>query len=257
MTAGFSYASLATKGARAAQEDACDFAPHGGGAGGGLLAVLADGMGGHAGGALASTVACRRFLAAYADSHGAARLRLAGALDAANRALAEAVLADRSLVGMGCTLVGATFETSNDGPVLTWVSVGDSPLLLFRQSRLYQLNENHSLAPILDALAEAGELTAAEASNHPRRHFLRSALTGSGIELVDLPDTLTPLAPGDWVIAASDGLETLPHAEIADILAFNNDASPQSIAEALITSVETAGEANQDNATVMAVRVVG
>lgn len=255
MTSGFSYAHLATKGARPAQEDSCAFAASSeAGEPRQLLAVLADGMGGHVAGALASNVVCRRFLEAYTSSAGAPRLRLAGALDASNRALAEAVLRDRSLVGMGSTLIGAAFEVHEREAVVSWVSVGDSPLFLFRQSRLYQLNENHSLAPLLDQLVAAGEMTADEAASHPRRHYLRSALTGSGIELVDLSDSTLALAPGDWIIAASDGLETLPHAEIADILAFNCEASPATIAEALIASVEAAAEPNQDNATVMAIR---
>ena len=160
MPRGYSYAASAIQGARDNQEDACQFAEVGGagtvplGRSGGshastLLAVLADGMGGHAGGAEASGAACAAFVAAYTDSAGPLAGRLGGALDAANRAIAAALARDRALDGMGSTLVAAAFTPGG----VAWVSVGDSPLLLFRDSRLYQLNEDHSLAPVLDGLA--------------------------------------------------------------------------------------------------------
>jgi PPM family protein phosphatase len=265
MSLTYAYASLAIRGRRASQEDTCAFAlPHalasatlaGEQQSGvvtepGLICVLADGMGGHAAGQLASTTACKEFLATYAQSTAASRQRLSDSLHAANRSISRAVDGDRNLEGMGCTLVAVFFGPNGLG----WVSVGDSPLYLFRDNRLYQLNQNHSLAPLLDALAAAGELSPEQAAVHPRRHFLRSALTGQAIELVDLSEALLPLEPGDWIILASDGLDTISHAELADLLAVNNDVEPASLVEALVASIEDANEAHQDNATIMAVRI--
>ncbi len=265
MTLTYAYASLSIRGKRASQEDACAFAPphaasiatlagaahHGFTTEAGLICVLADGMGGHAAGALASNTACRHFLSAHVTSTAAARQRLKDSLDEANRAIAKAVEADKNLEGMGCTLVGVMFGATGLG----WVSVGDSPLYLFRENRLYQLNQNHSLAPLLDALAAAGEMSPEQASVHPRRHFLRSALTGQAIELVDLSEALLPLQKDDWVLVASDGMDTIEHAELADLLAVNNDVDPETMAEAIIASIEHADEQHQDNATVMAIRV--
>ena len=260
---GFCYAALAIQGAREAQEDACQFAKvdsagtvplgrHGVKRAFTLLAVLADGMGGHAGGAEASSAACAGFVTAYETSDGALTGRLAGALDTSNRAISAALQRDRSLEGMGCTLVGAAFTPGGLG----WVSVGDSPLLLFRDGKLYQLNEDHSLAPVLDRLAAQGEMTADEAGSHPRRHFLRAALTGGTIELVDLSSAMLPLRDGDWIILASDGIEVLSHAELADLLAAHASEGPEAVAGTILAAIEAKGDPNQDNATVMAVKPV-
>ena len=260
---GFDYAARAIQGARDNQEDACQFAKvdgaatlplgrHGVRRTGTLLAVLADGMGGHAGGAEASHAACAGFVAAYESSDGALSSRLAGALDTSNRAISDALQRDRSLAGMGCTLIGAAFTPGG----LSWVSVGDSPLLLFRDDRLYQLNEDHSLAPVLDGLAARGEMTADEAGNHPRRHFLRAALTGGNIELVDLSSALLPLRDGDLVLLASDGIEVLSHGELADLLAANARERPEALADTILAAIEAKRHPTQDNATVMAVRPV-
>src|SRR5690606_30112598 len=129
----FEHASRATKGARNYQEDnalfwsgfdvtknACLSDATDGAA---AVAVLADGMGGHTGGALASRMACERFIQAFLAATGSNRERLVAALSAANRAIAETVEADPMLSGMGSTLVGVTFAA--DG--IEWVSVGDSP----------------------------------------------------------------------------------------------------------------------------------
>jgi len=260
---GYSYAAHAITGARENQEDACRFAEvdrqgtirlsaHGGGQRGAtLLAVLADGMGGHAGGAEASEAACAGFAAAFATSEGGLSARLAGALDAANRAILAALEGDRALAGMGSTLVAAAFTPEG----MAWVSVGDSPLFLFRDQKLYQLNEDHSLAPVLDGLAARGEISREEAQAHPRRHFLRAALTGGLIELVDLRQTMLRLRAGDWVVLASDGVESLSHEELADAMAAAVRGTAEEMVAAVLAAVEAKGEAAQDNATVMGVRV--
>ena len=86
-----------------------------------------------------------------------------------------------ALNGMGCTLVGTAF-----GPAgVEWVSVGDSPMFLVRRGEIFLLNEDHSLAPEIDKLAAAGKMSWEDAQADPRRHFLRSALTGAEIDLID------------------------------------------------------------------------
>ena len=264
MLTGFRYASRAMLGAREAQEDCSQFASLGGGSGtvpldrrvaqraGTLLAVLADGMGGHAGGAEASSTACAAFVVDFEAGQGTPRARLAEALDTANRAISAALRRDRALAGMGCTLIGAMF--TDDG--LDWISVGDSPLLLFREHKLYQLNEDHSLAPLLDKLAELGEITVADAETHPRRHHLRAALTGDGIEMVDLSSSVLELRERDLLLLASDGIEVLSHGEIADLLAAATGEAPEELAERLLAAVAAKAAPHQDNVTVMVVRPV-
>ena len=107
------------------------------------VVVVADGMGGHASGEIASRLAVRAFVEAY-GTEGRPSDRLRTGLDHANRAIDDAIRENLSLGGMGTTLVAAAVTT--DG--LEWVSVGDSPLLIYRDGRLKRLNEDHSMAPV-------------------------------------------------------------------------------------------------------------
>jgi protein phosphatase len=257
----FEHASRATKGARSYQEDTAlfwsgpDAAQSERGAdanGAAVLAVLADGMGGHAGGALASRMACENFIKAYASQDGSNRERLVEGLTAANQAIADTVDANPMLAGMGSTLVGVTFGT--DG--IEWVSVGDSPLMLYRRGEIALLNEDHSLAPELDRLAAAGAISEEDAKRDPRRHMLRSAVTGDDIDLVDLSRRPLRIEPGDYIILASDGLQTLEAVEIERIVAAYAEDGATAVANALIRAVEGLKDPHQDNATVIAVRLV-
>lgn len=242
---GFEHATRASKGARNYQEDSAEIRD----GSGALTAVLADGMGGHTGGALASGLACKFFLHAYATSSGEVPARLAEALDLANAAIAHETAENPALNGMGCTLIGADFGP--DG--VQWVSVGDSPLFLVRKREIVLLNEDHSLAPEIDKLAAAGRISWAAAKADPRRHFLRSALTGTEIELVDRSHRPLALQPGDVVILASDGIHTIAPEDIAAVVAAAKE--PGAVADALLAAVAAAGDAHQDNTTVIVVRV--
>lgn len=257
----FEHASRATKGARSYQEDtallwsrrdASLSGPMPDSNGAAVVAVLADGMGGHAGGALASRMVCESFLKAYTGHEGANRERLIDALAAANEAIARTVDANPMLAGMGSTLVGVTFGA--DG--IEWVSVGDSPLLLYRRGEIALLNEDHSLAPELDRLAAAGAISEDEARRDPRRHMLRSAVTGDDIDLIDVSRRPLKVEPGDYIILASDGLQTLEAAEIERIVAAYADDGATAVANALIRAVEALKDPHQDNATVVAVRLI-
>jgi protein phosphatase len=243
----FGYATRASKGARTYQEDASAIRQ-----GNGLLmAVLADGMGGHVGGALASDLACKFFLQALATSVGEVPARLTEALELANAAIAQETARNPSLRGMGCTLVGTAFGP--DG--VEWVSVGDSPLFLVRGGEIVLLNEDHSLAPEIDKLAAMGKMTWDAARADSRRHFLRSALTGGEIELIDRSERPLALQAGDMVILASDGIHSIAHAEIARLV--TEADTPEAAAAALLAAVHAVGDKTQDNTTVVAVRAGG
>lgn len=260
----YEHACCATQGARDYQEDMAAFlvvstSPAEGSEDAlspppALVAVLADGMGGHAAGDVASRTVCEQFLAAY-DACAAGTLvtdRLVSALDTSNEALAAMVEKDPLLSGMGSTLVGAVFGPQG----VEWVSVGDSPLYLYRRGEIAPLNEDHSLAPELDRLAENGLMTRRAALSDPRRHMLRSAVTGEEITMVDLSQQPTQLYEGDYVILASDGLQTLEPDEIARVIQAYAAEGPAVVAEALIRAVELMRQPHQDNATVVAVRPV-
>jgi serine/threonine protein phosphatase PrpC len=240
----FRYATRASQGARSYQEDAASVVE----GAGGLTAVLADGMGGHAGGALASNLACKFFLHAFATAQGTTPEKLSESLDLANAAIAHEVHGNPSLNGMGCTLVGAAFGAEG----IEWVSVGDSPLFLLRKGEIVVLNEDHSLAPEIDKLAAMGKISWEAARNDHRRHFLRSALTGGEMELIDRSHRPLALQPGDTIVLASDGIHTLSHADIAKVVSGNRE--PAVAAAALLSAVEAVGDTAQDNTTVVVVQ---
>lgn len=257
----FHYAACASQGARSYQEDAAAIRTGDGeevlvgnshaGSAAELTLALADGMGGHAGGALASEIACRTYLAAMAASAGNLSDRLDDALNRANAAIADYVAEHPALNGMGCTLVGASFGAFG----VEWVSVGDSPLYLVRLGTIELLNEDHSLAPEIDKLAAAGKISRADARGDPRRHFLRSALTGTAPELVDRPHRPLRLAANDVIVLASDGIGTLETAEILATIEAHASAGAAGMADALLRAVEAKGETYQDNTTIIVVAV--
>ncbi len=258
----FEYAHRAIQGARNYQEDAAVVHPQNvAGTTVELVVALADGMGGHAGGAVASEIVCDCFVRCFRalelppkTGHPAASIRekLSTALNDANYAVGLRAQDEPGLTGMGSTLIGA--ELSQNG--LHWVSVGDSPLLLVRDGEAVQVNADHSLAPELDRLAALGEITAEQAQNSSHRNMLRSAITGEEIDLVDLSRMPLWLEPDDYVLFASDGLQTLDNIEIARIVTAYGADGADAVSAALLREVEAMREPHQDNATVIAIRVL-
>ncbi len=256
----FEYGACTTQGARNYQEDSALIWPGGDamlpasltadGREPEMVAVLADGMGGHAGGALASRMACEEFIKSVALLDGDVHDRLAAGLHAANDAIADKVSNNPLLNGMGSTLVGVIFKTEG----VVWVSVGDSPLFLYRGGEIAVLNEDHSLAPELDRMVEQGRMTSEAARRDPRRHMLRSAVTGDDLDLVDFSGKPLRVEPGDYVILASDGVNSLEPTEIERIVAAYADDGADAVAKALIRAVEALRDPHQDNTTVVAVR---
>ncbi len=257
----FDCALRATRGAREYQEDSAvlwpgddPFAPPAGvrQSQARIVAVLADGMGGHAGGALASRLVCEHFLKTISTAPGETIDVLLTALMAANEAVAAQVRKNPLLSGMGSTVVGVEFVAD----AINWVSVGDSPLFLWRRGEIAMLNEDHSLAPDLDKLAAAGKITAAQAKKDPRRHMLRSAVTGDEIDLVDISKRPLRLEAGDCVILASDGLQSLELPEIERLVSAYAQDTAEAVASALIREIDNLREPHQDNTTVVVVRAV-
>ena len=243
------FAAEQCLGKRSEQEDAYAFSemPGGDGAPGGLLIVLADGMGGHSAGHEASDLAVRSFVAAFCHRSSGLAARLSAALHAANTAISEAIKASpESLEGMGTTLVAAAATPGG----LAWISVGDSPLYLHRNGKLQRVNDDHSFRPILGEMVEKGEITQEQAVHSSLRNRLRAALTGDEIALVSASEELLPLKEGDLILAASDGLQTLNDEAIAKIIDEARNTSAKETAAKLLQSVLGAARPKQDNATV-------
>lgn len=215
-----------------------------------VLVLMADGMGGEIGGRLASSLAIEAFRARFDASPGAdAKARLRLGVDAANEAIAKAVAADRAMDGMGTTFIGAIVQNGT----VTWISVGDSLLLTVHNGAVERLNEDHSLAAVLDAAARRGEISKAEAENNPQRNILRSALTGGRIAMIEVESAR--LRPRTRLIAATDGLLTLSNATIGALAGKSSD--PRAIVPAILDAIRADMPADQDNATVAVVRIGG
>ena len=237
-------------GDRAAQEDYSLLRISRGGAE--LLAVLADGMGGHAGGEVASKRAVDSFAATFGSyPQGSVSAKLGAALHQANNDISFSIKNSPALDGMGCTLVAAHIDEEG----LQWISVGDSPLFLFRNKGLTRLNADHSMAPVIEKSLLKGKITTQEANDHPNRHVLRSAVTGGALALVDTSSSPKPLLMGDVVILASDGLLTLTEKEISALINEKNGATAEQLVETLITAVKNKKKPRQDNTTVQIVLV--
>ena len=211
------------------------------------MLLVADGMGGHVGGATASGLLSKTFVEAYPQASGPIVDRLRACLEAGNKAIADAITENPELESMGSTLVAAV--VSSEG--LNWISVGDSPLWLFREGKLERLNADHSMAPVLADLVSTGRMTAEEAARDPSRHSLRSAVMGDDIHLTDVSSQPVAVEKGDRLLLASDGLMTLGDQEIAAILKKTQDAPLEDSAAALIQAVEAAKQPHQDNTTVL------
>lgn len=211
----------------------------------GVLAVVCDGMGGHQHGTMASRVAVQAFTDDFSASCTGdlpVVARLQRALDAANAAVKCAFC---GVGGYGGTTLVAAYVSSG---LMWWVSVGDSPLLLWRGGRLLRLNADHSLRAVYMEYVQTGVLSYEEAMS--QGHLLRSALTGDKIAMVDVSSAPHPLLPGDRLILASDGVDDvlLPRvlsAEVKNML----DSRAKPLSSQIIAACEALNDPAADNAT--------
>ena len=197
-----------------------------------MLAVVADGMGGHAGGAVASKLVVETFVAAVDGGK-----TLADALTAANEAVKAKAASSSDLTGMGSTLIAVRLK----GDELKWISVGDSPLYQVFAGRIDRVNADHSLAPQIDALVSRGVITAEEGAAHPGRHTLREAVMGEPMTLID--EGSRRLVDGTTLLLCSDGVESLSHERIV--------AATRLSVSSLIDAVLAVRKPHQDNVTII------
>ncbi|MBX6385951.1 MAG: Stp1/IreP family PP2C-type Ser/Thr phosphatase [Microbispora sp.] len=171
----------------------------------GRLLAVADGMGGHAHGEVASSVAIAALSSLDRDTFGGDLLSaIEAAVRDANHQLHAMVARDPSLKGMGTTLTAMLWSGSR----FALVHVGDSRAYLLRNGELYQITHDHTL---VQSLVDDGRITQEEAANHPQRSILLRALDGSGEVDPDLQDREAQV--GDRYLLCSDGLSTVVSAE--------------------------------------------
>jgi serine/threonine protein phosphatase PrpC len=199
------------------------------------LYAVADGMGGHRGGEVASQLALETV--EELARHGTGTL--ADQVRGANRAVFEKSQQDTAVTGMGTTLTAAVIE----GPAAHLAHVGDSRAYLLRAGSLRQLTEDHTL---VNRMVKAGEITRAEAEVHPHRNVVTRALGTEAEVTVDEDDV--SLMDGDRMLLCSDGLFAMvAEDQIQAIL--EADPDPQKAADRLIRAANRAG--GIDNITVV------
>lgn len=207
------------------------------------LFAVADGMGGHAAGEVASEIAVR-VLSELAPEHPDGEA-LGRAIEEANRAVIQAAREGRGRQGMGTTMTAAMLE----GERLVIAQVGDSRAYLLHQGKLQQLTRDHSL---MADMIEAGQLTPEEACTHPQRSVITRAL-GSDAHLH--PDIYEiNVETGDRLLICSDGLSGMIFDDqIENTLRRVQD--PQRCASQLVNEAIAAG--GHDNVTVIVADVTG
>ena len=207
--------------------------------------MVADGMGGHAGGATASRVAVETVSSVVASSQLAPDVTLRAALEAANRVVHGEAQRNRALAGMGTTGVAALF--SADGVAFV-ANVGDSRAYRLRDSAFEQITLDHSLVA---EMRRRGLITEEEALVHPRRNEVLRSLGVEPDVVVDLHQL--DLMPGDLFLLCSDGLSgVVRDAEIAEVV---RREAPALAVRTLVDFANSRG--GPDNVTVQIARIPG
>jgi protein phosphatase len=209
------------------------------------LFLVADGMGGHSAGQVASELAARAMVRAVAGAEAAGAVpgeRLREAVARANAEVFQTAQNKPELAGMGTTLVALLGAERRVG----LAHVGDSRAYLVRCGLIHRLTEDHSL---VGELVRRREITAAAAREHPHRHVLTRAL---GVRRQVEPELLeVPPERGDVFVLCSDGLTThVADHEIAAAVAESSDL--QHACDGLVALANSRG--GEDNVTVVLVR---
>ncbi len=205
----------------------------------GLLIVVADGMGGHSAGEVASRLAVDVVTRAYYEDGGDARSALEKAFHEANREIHKAAENDASKNGMGTTCTALVLQ---NGTAIS-AHVGDSRLYLIRQGSIYLMTEDHSAVM---EMVKAGLITLEQARHHPEKNvILRAMGSHPEVEVTTWQEPF-PVKAGDRFLLCSDGLyDLVEDEEIKSIVMLS---APQTACESLIALAKERG--GHDNITV-------
>ncbi|GHH70786.1 PP2C family protein-serine/threonine phosphatase [Promicromonospora soli] len=211
------------------------------------LLVVADGMGGHAGGDVASALTIAALVGLDRPDHSSdqSMSELERSIDRARQDLVDATTANPDLAGMGTT-VTALLKSGN---TLAMAHLGDSRAYLLRDGTLAQVTVDHTF---VQHLVDTGRITPDEAETHPQRNVVMRVLGDFDLDLT--PDlSIREAVPGDRWMLCSDGLSGfVPNEEIGEVL--NSVPSPQDAVERLVSMSMRAG--STDNITVVVADVL-
>jgi len=209
----------------------------------GRLVVVADGMGGHEGGQVASGIAVEMVRKTWSDGVGEPSDLLITALSNAQAAIQDYAHEHPELSGMGTTCTAAAIIGSS----LYYGHVGDTRLYLFRNGGIRRVTHDHSL---VQRLVDSGAITEEQAAEHPDKNVLVSALGMRGEVAVDVPESPVPLEPGDILLICTDGLHGL--VSDAEMLDAATRLEPRHACQQLVQMAKDRG--GPDNITLQIVR---
>lgn len=212
----------------------------------GMIAIVADGMGGLEYGKVASSTAVKMFIEEYTKEYEL--------YDVQKFLINSAYTANDKIVNMangrkiGTTLI-ATIVRDN---FLHWISVGDSRIYLHRKGELIKLNKEHTYESVLNNLYENGEISRKILSEHPQKEFLTSYIGYEDFHEIDYSRSPIHLSKGDKVVLMSDGIyKSISESEIKEIM--SKKCNPDTKCELITEKIENKNLSNQDNMTVIVV----
>jgi protein phosphatase len=213
----------------------------------GRLLLVADGMGAHRGGAVASLIAAEVMRDTFYNlpSTDPLDILLAG-FEKAHQRIAEFASRDSGLAGMGTTCSAAIVKRGK----LSYGHIGDSRLYLIRAAEAQLLTHDHTVA---EQLCRAGEISSAEARVHEMRHVLTAALGADTAVAAEFADGSWQLQPDDILLMCSDGLHALVEAH--EMESMTRKTSLYEASRALVDLAKTRG--GPDNITVQLMRMRG
>jgi protein phosphatase len=212
----------------------------------GVVFVVADGMGGHRGGEIASRIAVRTILAFYTAESSPDRARaLVRAFHEANETIIQEAVADSTLFGMGTTCTALALHLGR----AYFAHVGDSRCYLLRNGKIRQVTSDHS---IVGEMVRSGIITDEDARTHPKRNVITRSLGAQPDVAAETPDSVE-LQIGDTFLLCSDGLTAyLSDGDLAAALSANG---PEEACKKLVRIANEQG--GRDNITVQVITVRG
>ncbi|HYH05268.1 MAG TPA: protein phosphatase 2C domain-containing protein [Bacillota bacterium] len=209
----------------------------------GVLAVLADGMGGYSSGKQASGLVVQTFVDEFETKE----------IDSIENFFHNtSLLCNKKILSVTKEeKIGSTLAAVRvDKGYLNWISIGDSAIILFREGELSNLNKKHIFQSMLEEQYQSGKISKREVLNNPKKKRLTSYIGYEGLREIEVNKRAFKLLPGDRVILCSDGVyNSMTEVEIEEILAMN--LKPEKAAEKITRDIAAKNHHHQDNATII------
>lgn len=212
----------------------------------GVVFVVADGMGGHRGGEIASRIAVRTILAFYTADSGVDRAKaLTRAFHEANQTIIQEAVSDSTLFGMGTTCTALALHQGR----AYFAHVGDSRCYFVRDGKILQVTNDHS---IVGEMVRSGILSDEDARTHPKRNVITRSLGAQPDVAAETPESIE-LQVGDTFLLCSDGLTGyLSDIDLSDVL---TTSGPEEACKKLVRMANEQG--GRDNITVQVITIRG